>query len=103
MNIRFLAVARQELDDAFVWYERQAPGLGYEFLDEVDRTVHRIRLFPDSGTELAPGVRRALTNRFPYSLTYGQDAEAMVVLAVAHLHREPRYWMSRLAQVRRME
>lgn len=63
MTVRFLAVARQELDDAFVWYERQSSGLGYEFLDEIDRTIHRIKAYPDSCAELTPGMRRALVNR----------------------------------------
>ena len=49
MTIRFLSVARRELDDAFAWYERQSAGLGYEFLDELDRVARRIRTYPDSG------------------------------------------------------
>ncbi|MCX6842316.1 MAG: type II toxin-antitoxin system RelE/ParE family toxin, partial [candidate division WOR-3 bacterium] len=35
-------------------------------------------------------------SRFPYGLVYGQEADAIVIVAVAHLHREPRYWMGRL-------
>ena len=95
MNLRFLSVARQELDDAFVWYERQSPGLGYEFLDEIDRTIHRIRAYPDSCAEMAPGIRRAVVARFPYGLIYARDADSTAVVAVAHLHRKPRYWMGR--------
>lgn len=93
MRIRFLALARQELDDAFDWYQRQSAGLGYEFLDEVDRAVRRIKSYPDSCVEMAPGLRRALVNRFPYGLVYGQDADTILVIAVAHLHRKPRYWI----------
>ncbi len=97
MRIRFLSTARQELDDAFAWYERQSAGLGYEFLDELDRTVHRIKAYPDSCAELTPGLRRALLSRFPYGLIYGQETDTIVIVAVAHLHREPRYWIDRLA------
>jgi plasmid stabilization system protein ParE len=98
VNLRFLSSARQELDDAFVWYERQSPGLGYEFLDEFDRTIHRIRAYPDSCAEMSPGIRRAVVARFPYGLIYGQDGDAIVVVAVAHLHRQPRYWFGRRQQ-----
>jgi len=97
VTIRFLSVARQELDDAFAWYERQSAGLGYEFLDDLDRVVHRINAYPDSCAELTPGLRRALLTRFPYGLVYGREADSIVIVAVAHLHREPRYWMDRLA------
>ena len=41
MKVRFLTLAQQELDDAVAWYNEQAAGLGYDFLDEVDRVVRR--------------------------------------------------------------
>ena len=46
MNVTFLAPARQELDDAFSWYEAEAQGLGYAFLDQIDRAVRRATAFP---------------------------------------------------------
>jgi hypothetical protein len=45
--------------------------------------------------ELTPGLRRAVLSRFPYGLVYGQKPDSIVVVAVAHLHREPRYWIDR--------
>lgn len=59
MNIRFLSPARQELDDAYAWYERQAVGLGFELLDEIDRTVHRIKAYPYSCEEFTTGLLAA--------------------------------------------
>jgi hypothetical protein len=41
MNVRFLAPARQELDDAVTWYNQQADGLGKEFLDKGTRKPRR--------------------------------------------------------------
>jgi hypothetical protein len=32
----------------------------------------------------------------PYSIIYGLDGEVVVVVAVAHLYREPRYWAGRV-------
>ena len=43
MRVRFLELAQYELDDPFVWYEEQMPGLGLELLNEVDRSI---RLLP---------------------------------------------------------
>lgn len=45
--------------------------------------------------EIEPGVRRCLLARFPYGLIFGVDGGTLVVVAVAHLHRAPRYWVSR--------
>jgi hypothetical protein len=97
MNVDFLVPARREMDDAFKWYETQTPGLGYEFLDEIDHVVHRVTVFPSGAPEIERGLRRVLVNRFPYGLVYGQTERRIVVVAVAHLHREPRYWIDRMA------
>jgi hypothetical protein len=58
MKIHFLLPAQEELDGAFGWYESQAPGLGFDFLDEVDRAVHRIKSYPESCVVLAEELRR---------------------------------------------
>lgn len=96
MKIRFLVLAQRELDDAVVWYNEQAAGLGQQFLDELDRAVRRTVAFPMSCPEIEPEVRRCLLARFPYGLIYGIDRETIVVVAVAPLHREPRYWVGRI-------
>ena len=96
MKLRFLILAQRELDDAVAWYNEQTAGLGQEFLDELDRVVRRAVTFPMSCPEIEPGVRRCLLARFPYGLIYGVDGETLVVVAVAHLHREPRYWVDRI-------
>lgn len=96
MKVRFLAPAQSELDDAVTWYNRQASGLGREFLDELDRAVRRTMAFPMSYPEIEPGIRRCRLARFPYGLIYGIDGENLVVVAVAHLHRQPRYWIDRV-------
>jgi len=95
MKVRFLTLAQQELDDAVNWYNEQADGLGKEFLDELDRAVRRSVAFPLSCPEIEPGLRRCLLARFPYGLVYGLEGDTIVVVAVAHLHREPRYWAAR--------
>ena len=96
MKVSFLPLARKEVDDAVTWYNKQVIGLGQEFLDELDRVVRRAVTFPISCPEIEPGVRRCLLARFPYGVIYGVDWETIVVVAVAHLHREPRYWVGRI-------
>ena len=96
MKIVFLAPAQNELDDAVDWYNRQAAGLGRELLDELDRAVRRALAFPLSYPEIEPGIRRCRLGRFPYGVIYGLDGDTLVVVAVAHLHRRPRYWIDRI-------
>lgn len=42
MTIRFLTPAREELLRAIDLYEREAPGLGAEFLDDLDHALETI-------------------------------------------------------------
>jgi len=50
---------------------------------------HRLKIERD--------IRRCLFARFPYSLIYGVEEQTIVVIAVAHSHRVPDYWMDRLS------
>ena len=93
--IRFLAEAQRDLDDAFQYYETARPGLGLEFLDTLDGAIRRLARFPDSGSTMTPALRRVLLPRYPYGIIYGCDGDTLVVVAVAHLHRRPRYWTGR--------
>ena len=51
MNVRFLTLARHEVDDAVFWYNNQAEDKGREFLDELDRAVRLAKSFPQAFTE----------------------------------------------------
>jgi plasmid stabilization system protein ParE len=96
MNIRFLALAQQEVDDAVLWYNNQAEDKSREFLDELDRAVRLVKLYPQGLTEIQPEIRRCLFAHFPCALIYGIEQQTIVVIAVAHLHRQPGYWADRI-------
>lgn len=95
MKVVFLPFAFREMEDTFEWYQTQLSGLGYAFLDEVDAGIHRIIAWPRAHSLIGRDQRRCLFRRFPYGLIYGVDGNTIVVLAVAHLHRKPHYWMNR--------
>ena len=96
MNVQFLTLAQQKVDEAVAWFEDRLEGTGINFLDELDRVVRLIRAYPLGWPEIEPEIRRCLFARFPYSLIYGFDQDLIVVIAVAHFHRDPHYWIDRL-------
>ncbi len=97
MKIEFLEAAQTELDEAFNWYETQQLNLGVQFLTEFDAAIRRIVAYPKSYALLgSDNIRRCLIKRFPYGVLYGIDAGTIVIVAVAHLHRKPNYWIDRL-------
>jgi plasmid stabilization system protein ParE len=96
VNVKFLTLAQQEVDDAVVWFNERQEGKGVEFLDALDHVVRIVRAYPHASPGVEPEIRRCLFVNFPYSLIYGIDQKTIVVVAVAHTHREPRYWLDRL-------
>ncbi len=87
--------AEAELEDASLFYESRMPGLGKSFAAEVERTIVLIREYPDAGSPTALPRRRVLVARFPYSVVYRRDPDAIVIVAVAHQRRRPSYWRRR--------
>jgi plasmid stabilization system protein ParE len=96
MNIRFLTMAETEIDEAVSWYQEQSEDESLKFLDEFDRAVRVITTYPLIAVEIEPAIRNFIFHRFPYSLIYSIDEDTIVVLAVAHQSREPRYWADRV-------
>jgi len=96
MRARFLQPAKRELDDAVEYYNRERPGLGYELLWEVFFGIDRIKQFPQAWQPFHEDARRYLIRRLPYGLIYLQESDLILILAIAHLHRQPDYWIDRL-------
>ena len=65
------------------------------FLDELDVIFRRIEDNPRQFPRIDSNVRRALLRHFPYGVYFIDDSNALAVLAVLHLHREPDMWKSR--------
>lgn len=97
MKIEFLKPAQIELDDAFDYYESQLLDLGYRFQSEIRLSLSRIISYPKSYQKIGKYSRRCLVQKFPYSIIfqYIENKQMIVVVAIAHLHRRPDYWLSR--------
>ena len=95
--VRFHPDARAELLDGAVYYEEQADGLGGQFIDEVQRVVDMLAESPGLGPSFAghEALRKWSLRRFPYYVIYRVSGEALVVLAIAHERRRPRYGSGR--------
>jgi plasmid stabilization system protein ParE len=93
---RFLYPAEEEMTEASLFYETASPGLGNDFLDDVQRVVDSLREHPYLGREVDRNLRRMLLHRFPFSLVYSVEVDAILIVAVAHYGRRPGYWQSRV-------
>jgi len=95
MSLLFHPEADAELCQAIDYYESCQPGLGEDFYFEVHATIQRIINFPEAWPVIDVDVRRCLTHRFPYGVLYRIEVEALFILAVMSLQRDPNYWKHR--------
>jgi toxin ParE1/3/4 len=89
-RVRIRASARDDIREAFDWYEQQSAGLGEQFVAELDHVFERLTSDPRIYQVVYKEVRRALTRRFPYGIYYLIDDNRVNILRVLHLARDPR-------------
>lgn len=84
---------------AIRWHAAQRPGLGDEFVSEVEEAVQRAREAPETGSPHLYGTRRMLVERFHYDVVFLVREPLVLVVAVAHQRRKPGYWRRRLKDI----
>jgi plasmid stabilization system protein ParE len=95
-EVRLRPEAEEDLADASAWYEEQRQGLGHEFLDEVLTMISSIAEAPLVYPDIYRNTRRAIINRFPFSVYFRVERATIVVVAIMHGSRNPRRWKSRI-------
>lgn len=84
------------MTEAALFYEEQSQGLGVEFLDDVQRTIDRLKDNPVIGQAAVDDLRRGLLSRFPFFIIYAIESDSLLIVAVAHQRRRPEYWRDRI-------
>jgi plasmid stabilization system protein ParE len=96
LKVTFAAEARQEFAEAARWYAVEAGGFrAADFNNTVKRTVNLLVAHPAMGTPSPHNTRRIVVHRYPYAIVYRADVDTVRILAVAHQHRRPGYWVGR--------
>jgi toxin ParE1/3/4 len=91
----FRKAARFEYDEAAIWYESQKPGLGSEFVAEIEHALTQACDTPQRFPRMLNDVRAVRVRRFPYSLFFRVRNERLIVLSVFHARRDPSVWRER--------
>lgn len=95
MQVIFSVEARQELEEAEQYYDRQLPGLGGRFHVEVKSALQLVRAWPLSCPIELDAIRRLNLSRFPYKLLYSVESDHIYIVALSHQHQAPNYWVDR--------
>jgi plasmid stabilization system protein ParE len=100
---RFLPGAEAEFLRAISWHARKRPGLGDEFVSEVEEAVQRALCAPETGSPHLFGTRRLIVDRFHYDIVYVPREQVVLIVSVSHQRRKPGYWRNRLKDIEREE
>ncbi len=95
LAVVFRRAARREFDEAALWYEERRPGLGLEFVSEINRAVYLLAENPKRFPIMHHDVRCVRARRFPYSVFFRAEPRRIVVLSVFHARRDPGMWQQR--------
>ena len=88
-SVVFRRIAKREFDDAISWYQERREGLGREFSVAVEQQLEQIALSPNQFACVRGDIRRAVLQRFPYSIHFIVEDDRIVVLAIFHARRDP--------------
>ena len=95
-EVRFHPAAVEDAVQAAGWYARRSERTATRFLDELDRVVDLVAGSADRFPDFDPGLRRAIFRRFPFYVVFRIDEDSIIVLAIAHGKRRPRFWQDRV-------
>ena len=95
---RFLSLAEEEMSEAAVFYDAAFVGLGTDFLEDLQQTIDMVRAHPEIGPRVDTNLRRALLYRFPFSIIYSVETDAILIVSIAHHRQRPGYSNSRIVR-----
>lgn len=85
------SAAAKELNESFEWYENLSVGLGFRFIDFVDKLLILIEFYPESFPLKKDSFREASIKRFPYLIIYEffPEDRTIYILHIFNTHQLP--------------
>jgi toxin ParE2 len=100
-QLRLATGVEEEIQSAVRWYEDRREGLGEALVVAIKAAMKLTMEAPESHSPLGGSgslrFRQATVRRFPYRVVFLETESEILVVAVAHEHRRPGYWRSRLS------
>jgi toxin ParE1/3/4 len=103
-KLQYLVEAVEEYEASVEYYDGKQLGLGMRFHQAVEDALALTQEFPDLGSMVevvqAGVIRRQLVREFAVEIHYLVSSDRILVLAIHHSKRRPRYWRSRLPHLK---
>jgi len=89
IRVKISEEARDDLNDGFLFYEAQEPGLGDYFISCLRADIEGLRISAGVHRVLYQDYRRLLSKVFPFGVFYTLEKDTAIVWAVIDLRRDP--------------
>lgn len=89
------AAAEADYLEAYAWYAERSSRAANGFEREFELAQQEIAGDPQRFASCDARHRRYLLRRYPYQVVYREEQGKVIVIAVAHAKRKPRYWHER--------
>jgi plasmid stabilization system protein ParE len=99
MTLVVLEQAEKEFSKSAGYYEFKEAGLGIRFRNEVAAAVNWIQEHPEIPRMRLRGYRRVNLRVFSHYVAYVIRGSTLWVVAIAHAHQRPEFWIRRMAKL----
>ncbi|NQT38510.1 MAG: type II toxin-antitoxin system RelE/ParE family toxin [Planctomycetes bacterium] len=94
-DVLITSAAEQDFTESLCWYAERSQPAATGFETEFDRALASIRADPHRFPHCDDRHRFYLMRRYPFRVIYFEQADRVVIVAVAHAKRKPDYWSNR--------
>jgi plasmid stabilization system protein ParE len=95
IDLVICSAAEGEYAEALAWYAERSVQAAERFDADFDLALEKISSDPGRFPRCDERHHFYLMRHFPYQIIYRQHQDHLVVIAVAHTARKPRYWSGR--------
>ena len=88
-NIIIKEEAKNEIFEAFDWYESKQIGLGKRFVNIIDKKFYEIKLSPKKYPIVFENMRKTVIKNFPFIIVFEIENSDIIVYAVFHTKQNP--------------
>ncbi len=89
MKLYYTDRSQEDIELAFMWYELQRKGLGFDFLDCVETSLRNILEFPEIYVKSYSNYRNCVIRRFPFSIIYTIEGDEIIIHSVFDNRQNP--------------
>jgi hypothetical protein len=89
MKVRILKLAKQDIKDAYWFYESRSQGLGKRFRKSMQDDIGQLASV--AGIHASDyGCQRMLATKFPFAIFYRVNGPTATVIAILDMRRDPK-------------